>query len=71
MTYKTLYVKDAYINTVIYDDSAVVIPDAILPKRLTILQPIFSGKGKANIRHSKRPAIICLLEGKPGRPTES
>lgn len=49
MTYKTLYVKDAYINTVIYDDSAVVIPDAILPKRLTILQPIFSGKGKANI----------------------
>ena len=49
MTYNTLYVKDAYINTVIYDDSAVVIPDAILPKRLTILQPIFSSKGKANI----------------------
>ena len=45
MTYNTLYVKDAYINTVIYDDSAVVIPDAILPKRLTILQPIFSSKG--------------------------
>ena len=49
MTYNTLYVKDAYINTVIYDDSAVVIPDAILPKRLTVLQPIFSSKGKANI----------------------
>lgn len=49
MTYNTLYVKDAYINTVIYDDSAVVIPDAILPKRLTVLQPIFSSKGKANV----------------------
>ena len=49
MTYKTLYVKDAFINTIIYDDSAVTIPDAILPKRLTILQPIFSSKGKANI----------------------
>lgn len=49
MTYNTLYVKDAYINTIIYDDSAVVIPDAILPKRLTILQPIFASKGKANI----------------------
>lgn len=49
MTYKTLYVKDAYINTVIYDDSAVTIPDAVLPKRLTVLQPIFSSKGKANV----------------------
>ena len=49
MTYKNLYVKDAYINTTIYDDSAVTIPDAILPKRLTVLQPIFSSKGKANV----------------------
>ena len=49
MTYNNLYVKDAYINTTIYDDSAVTIPDAILPKRLTILQPIFSSKGKSNV----------------------
>lgn len=49
MTYKNLYVKDAYINTTIYDDSAVTVPDAILPKRLTVLQPIFSSKGKANV----------------------
>ena len=49
MTYKSLYVKDAYINTTIYDDSAVTVQDAILPKRLTILQPVFSSKGKANV----------------------
>lgn len=48
MTYKTFYVKDNYINTTIYDDSAVTVPEVVLPKRLTILQPIFSSKGKAN-----------------------
>jgi len=48
MTYKSLNVSDAFINTTIYDDSAVVVPDVILPKRLTILQPIFASKGKAN-----------------------
>lgn len=49
MTFKKFYVSDAYINTTIYDDSAVTVTDSILPKRLTILQPIFASKGKANV----------------------
>ncbi|MBR1818263.1 MAG: hypothetical protein IJ772_05370 [Bacilli bacterium] len=48
MVSNTLYVKDAYINTTIYDDSIAQPVEAIIPKRLTILQPIFAGKGKAN-----------------------
>ena len=48
MVSNTLYVKDAYINTTIYDDSIAEPVEAIIPKRLTILQPIFASKGKAN-----------------------
>lgn len=49
MIAKTFYVKDNYINTTIYDDSIVTPVDPILPKRLTILQPIFASQGKANV----------------------
>lgn len=49
MTFKNFYVSDAYINTTIYDDSTTTVTDSILPKRLTILQPIFASKGKANV----------------------
>lgn len=48
MVMNTFYVKDAYINTTIYDESIVNPSEAVLPKRLTILQPIFSSKGPAN-----------------------
>lgn len=48
MVMNTFYVKDAYINTTIYDESIASPREAILPKRLTILQPIFSSKGPAN-----------------------
>lgn len=49
MTSRTLYVKDNYINTTIYDDSTVIPTDPIMPKRLTLLQPIFASEGKANV----------------------
>jgi len=45
---QSFYVKDNFVNTTIYDDSIVIPTDPILPKKLSILQAIFSGKGRAN-----------------------
>jgi hypothetical protein len=45
---QTFYVTDNYVNTTIFDDSIVIPTDPILPKKLQLLQPIFSGKGLAN-----------------------
>ncbi len=42
------YVLDNFVDTTIVDQSIAIPREAVLPKKLTILQPIFSSKGKAN-----------------------
>ena len=65
MTSKSFYVNDNYINTTIYDDSIVIPTEPILPKRLTILQPIFSSKGKSNkIMDFSSSSIVKSIYGK-------
>lgn len=55
----SFYVVDHFIDTTIYDESIVIPSDPILPKRLTMLQAIFSSKGKANkIMSYSSPSLV-------------
>ncbi|MGL4949657.1 MAG: hypothetical protein ACRC5M_04685 [Anaeroplasmataceae bacterium] len=64
MTSKTFHVKDTHIYTTIFDDSVANITDPIVPKRLTMLQPIFASKGKANqILDFSLPSLVKSTYG--------